>query len=171
MRWDRLFDELEGQVEHEHARARDALVEELREGEWSQVSWTDLLSEGSAVEVVVRDVGPVRGKVRFANRQVIHLTSESAEHIVATAAVAWACGGNRPAAPSAVLESLGWGHVLRSAGEDVLRLSLAGGQSVEGRLDVVGANFVRIVAGPDGPEKRPARLVPFAAIRMLTVPT
>lgn len=171
MRWDRLFDELEGQVDHEHARARDALVEELREGEWSQVSWTDLLSAGSEVEVVVRDVGPVLGTVRFANRQVIHLTSASAEHIVAAAAVVLASGGRRPSATSAVLESLGWGHVLRSAGEDVLRFSLAGGQFVEGRLDAVGADFVRITTGQDRHGDRSARLLPFSAIRMVTVST
>jgi hypothetical protein len=169
VRWDRLFDELEGQVEHEHARVRDALVEELREGEWSEVSWTDLFPEGSDVEVVVREVGPVRGTVRFANRQVLHLKSASAEHVVATPAVVWASGGHRPAAASAVLGSLGWGHVLRSAGEDVVRLSLAEGQSVEGRIDVVGADFVRIATGPGGQDRRSARLVPFSAIRMLTV--
>lgn len=171
MRWDRLFDELEGQVEHEHARERDALVEDLREGEWSQVSWTDLMPDGSEAELVVQGVGPVRGTVRFANRQVIHLTSAGVEHIVATDAVAWASGGRRPSASLPVVESLGWGHVLRSLREDVLRFSLAGGQSVEGRVDVVGADFVRVTTGPDAPEVRAARLVPFAAIRMLTVPT
>jgi hypothetical protein len=165
VRWERLFDELEGNLEHEAVLERDALVEELREGEWSQVSWTQLLRRESLVELQVRDVGPVRGTVRFANRTVIHVASQTTEHVVAVRAVAAASGEQRPGPPPLdALSGLGWGHVLRNAevGTD-LRFDLAGGHVIEGTIHVVGADFVRLttVGG--------SRVVPFAAIRMMTV--
>lgn len=170
VRWDRLFDDLEGQVEHEHARERDALVDELREGEWSQICWVDLMLAGSDVEVVVRDVGAVRGSLRFANRQVLQVESAGTEHVIATTAVVWASGERRPTASASALQSLGWGHVLRSSSDDVLRFRLCGGHSVDGRVDVVGADFVRVTTGADG-QAHANRLLPFSAIRMVTVLT
>lgn len=167
MRWERLFEELEGSLEHEDVLERDALVEELREGEWSQVSWTQLLRRASMVELQVRDIGPVRGTVRFANRNVVHVVSATTEHVVAVRAVIAASGKERPGPPPLdALSGLGWGHVLRNAevGTD-LRFDLAGGHIIEGTIDVVGADFVRLttVGG--------SRVVPFAAILMMTVVT
>ena len=47
---------------------------------------------------------------------------------------------------------------------DMLRLTLADGQSVEGHVKVVGADFVGLMTNGGG-----ERVVPFAAIELLTV--
>lgn len=164
MRWERLFDELEGQIEHQHLLERDALVAELREGEWAQVSWTQVLVEGAGVEVHVRDVGPVRGTVTFANSHVIGIRSTTAEHAVSVRAVVSVSAGGRPGASPPLVDALGWAHLLRSAEDGFLRFVLAGGLSVDGRVDVVGRDFVRVRT-----EIGTVRLVPFDAIRMMTV--
>lgn len=163
MRWQRLFEELEGQVEHEHARERDALVDELREGEWSQIAWTHLLADGTEVDVVVLDVGPLRGTVQFANPNVIHLASPTAEHVIATSAVVSTSAEGRPATVSPVLASLGWAHVLRSVPQEPVRFALVGGQWLDGHVDVVGADFVRLRTAGGA-----VRLLPFSALRMMT---
>ena len=65
MRWQRLFDELEGHAEHAHTEERDALVADLREGEWAARSWIDGLQDAPAAELEVADVGVLHGRVRL----------------------------------------------------------------------------------------------------------
>lgn len=167
MRWERLFGELEGYAEHLRLEERDALVTELREGEWAERTWIDTVAGGDVeAEIAVRDVGVLTGRVRSANDQVIHLETSSAMHVVGTSAVQWVRGEGR--SPSLDRESvaarLGWGPVFREAqdeGDDV-RLTLAGGSIVEGAVRSVGADFVRVA----GPHRH--RDVPTSAIRLAT---
>ena len=65
MRWERLFGELEGYAEHLQLDERDALVTELREGEWAERSWIDGLAGGDVeAEIAVCDVGVLAGRVQ-----------------------------------------------------------------------------------------------------------
>jgi hypothetical protein len=166
VRWERLFDELEGSLAHERLEERDALVEDLREGEWAQVSWSQVVDGSAEAELQVDDVGPVRGKVQFANRHVVHLSGQTTDHVIAASAVTSVSGTSRPAQPAPVVaEALGWGHVFRNLTAGALaRLVTRGGMAIEGRIDVVGADFVRVLTAMGA-----VRVVPFAAIRMLTV--
>ncbi|MDX6278092.1 MAG: hypothetical protein QOJ72_2220, partial [Nocardioidaceae bacterium] len=41
MRWERLFAELEAQAGDVELQDRDALVEELADGDWAATSWRD----------------------------------------------------------------------------------------------------------------------------------
>jgi len=168
MRWERLFAELEGTAEHAYAEERDALVADLREGEWAARSWLDGLQAADDVDVDVHDLGVLSGSVRFANSVLIHLVGAAAEYLIATDAVRWARGGTRSLGipPDSVTARLGWGHVFRELQfeADSVRLTLAGALVLEGRIAVVGQDFVRLtpVSGRD-------RDVPLHALRAVTV--
>ena len=164
MRWERLFGELEGYAEHLWLEERDALVTDLREGEWAERSWIDSLAGGAVdAELEVRDVGVVAGRVRMANDQVVHLETPAAMHVVASSAVQWVRGEERSAGldRESVAARLGWGPVFREALDE----GDTGGLVLEGVVSAVGADFVRItpVAGRH-------RDVPTSAIRLATFP-
>ena len=170
MRWERLFGELEGYAEHLHLEERDALVTELREGEWAERTWIDTLAGGDVqAEIAVLDVGVLAGRVRMANDVVVHVETPTAVHVVAASAVQWVRGDQRGSGldHESVAARLGWGPVFREAQDDgdQLRLTLAGGALIEGSVSAVGADFVR-VAVPAGPH----RDVPTAVLRVATFP-
>lgn len=165
MRWDRLFADLEGQAADLELEERDVLISDLRDGEWAETSWRDLV--GGRVVLDVVGLGRLEGSTRLVNEHVLHLVSERAEHVVATAAVLEVVERERRADPATLVTSrLGWGHVLRAArgdGEQV-RITRRDGSTVDGTVDVVGRDFVRLTtnSGRD-------RTVPFAAIAVLTL--
>jgi hypothetical protein len=170
MRWERLFGELEGYAEHLRLEERDSLVTELREGEWAERTWIDMLAGGDVeAEIAVRDVGILAGHVRMANDFVIHLETASAMHVIAASAVQWVRGvGRSPGLDrESVAARLGWGPVFREAqGErDAVRLTLTGGLAVEGDVLAVGADFVRITVAVGR-----HRDVPTAALLVATFP-
>ena len=165
MRWDRLFADLEGQAADLELEERDALVSELRDGEWAGTSWRALVGGHAVLDVV--GLGRVEGEVRLVNEQVVHLRSDRAEHVVAAGAVLEVVAGERRApAPTAVTSRLGWGHVLRAARDDGDRtiLTRTDGTVVDGTVDVVGRDFVTVTT----PAGR-TRTVPFAALAGLTL--
>ena len=170
MRWERLFGELEGYAEHVRLEERDALVTDLREGEWAERSWIDGLAGGDVeAEIAVRDVGVLAGRVRMANDVVLHVETPSAVHVVAASAVQWVRGDGRGPGldRESVAAKLGWGPVFREAQDDgdQLRLTLADGAVIVGSVSAVGADFVRI-AVPAGRH----RDVPMAAVVVATFP-
>ncbi|NRQ51526.1 hypothetical protein [Aeromicrobium stalagmiti] len=145
MRWDRLFDDLEGQAADLELAERDALVGELRDGDWAETSWRDLL--GGRVAIEVRGAGRLDGVVSLVNEAIIRLEGDAADHVVATRAVTAVHEAQRRAdEPSLVGARLGWGQVLRAlrdAGEEI-RIRLVDGSSRDGVVDVVGRDFVRL---------------------------
>jgi hypothetical protein len=170
MRWERLFGELEGYAEHLRLEERDALVTDLREGEWAERSWIDTLAAGDVeAEIAVRDVGVLAGRVRMANDLIVHLETASAAHVVAASAVQWVrIDGRSPAFDrESVAARLGWGPVFREAFDegDPVRLTLMGGVVLEGDVSAVGADFVRIAVAAGR-----HRDVPTSAIQVATFP-
>jgi hypothetical protein len=163
MRWERLFDELEGHAEHAHTEERDALVADLREGEWAARSWIDGLQDAPAAELEVADVGVLHGRVRLANALLIHLESASADHVISTHAVRWTRGVTRGPGlvPGSVAARLGWGHLLREmqADDDLVRLALVGGLVIEGRINAVGSDFVRVNSRSGTDRDVPTRVI------------
>lgn len=145
MRWERLFRELEAQAGDLEVQERDLMVEELRDGEWAETPWRALL--GGAVVLEVLGAGRVAGECVLANERVVQLRAERVEHVISSPAITCIISAQRRAvAPSAVSASLGWGHVLRalrSTGESV-RVQTVGGDTFDGVVDVVGADFVRL---------------------------
>lgn len=160
MRWERLFNELEAQSVDLEMLERDALVDELRDGEWAETSWRSLL--GGAVVLDVQGMGRIEGTVVLVNENIVQLRGSLIDHVASIAAVTSLVASERRAEePSAVTASLGWGHVfraLRDAGEPVRVRTLAG-STVDGTIEVVGADFVRVreESGRD-------QMLPFAAV-------
>ncbi len=167
MRWDRLFAELEAQSGDLEAQERDALVEELRDGEWAETSWRSLLGGEVVLDVVGH--GRVSGTVVLVNRQVIQLRGDRAEHVVGADAVTAVVSAERRAEPeSSVSAALGWGHVLRALRAEAkpIRVRTVSGTSLDGTVDVVGADFVRIRG-----ESGRGQLVPFGALAIVSART
>ncbi len=170
MRWERLFGELEGYAEHLQLDERDALVTELREGEWAERSWIDGLAGGDVeAEIAVCDVGVLAGRVQLANDQVIHLETPAAVYVVNASTVQWARSDERTSGldHDSVAAKLGWGPVFREAQDqgDVVRLTLLGGAVLEGTVTAVGGDFVRVA-----PTSGRHRDVPTSAISVATFP-
>ncbi|MFL6090071.1 MAG: hypothetical protein ACJ71Z_08025 [Aeromicrobium sp.] len=169
MRWDRLFGELEGHAEYARLEERDALVADLREGEWAERTWVDALAgSGAAVEISVRDVGVLAGHVRWATAHLIGLETASANYVISASAVQWLRGADRASGlrGDSVRAQLGWGPVLREAHDarDELTVTLAGGLTCAGSVAAVGGDFVR-VRSAGGSE----RDIPTAAICAITL--
>jgi len=164
MRWERLFNELEAQTGDLELQERDALVEELRDGEWADTSWRAFL--GGAVVLDVLGLGRVTGEVVLVNDQVIQLRSERAEHIVSTAAVVAVISSERRCdPPSVVSAALGWGHAFRALRTEAepVRVCTMTGLTIDGTVDVVGADFVRVreESGRD-------QTLPYAAVAVVS---
>lgn len=146
VRWDRLFDELEAQAGEAEREERDALADELRDGDWAETGWRDLL--GGHVVIELFGGTRVEGTVTLVNAQLLQLSGHRTDHVVSTDAVAVVHAAERRAdASGRVAAALGWGHVfraLRDEGEDVV-VRLVDGSTREGGVAAVGHDFVRLV--------------------------
>jgi len=164
VRWDRLFDELEAQADDIGRDERDALVDELRDGDWAETSWRHLA--GGAVVLEVQGAGRVAGTVTLVNERLVQLVGERVDHVIATSAVLTLQSAERRADETGRVEAaLGWGHVfraLRDAGEEI-SVRLVDGSSREGTVDVVGGDFVRVTT-PSGR----SQVVVWTAIAMVS---
>lgn len=164
VRWDRLFDELEAQSDELEREERDALVDEMRDGDWAETRWLDLL--GGRVTLELIGGGRVDGVVTLVNEQVLQLAGDRTDHVVSAGAVVVVHAAERRADVSGrVAAALGWGHVfraLRDEGEDVV-VRLIDGSTREGVVTAVGGDFVRVVT-PSGA----AQDVVWAAIVMVS---
>ena len=182
MTWERalfsLFDDLEQQAEGLALAARDSDVAEHGRAEYATVD-LEARVHGSVGQVVGCDLAGglrLRGEVARAGRGWCLLGAELAgpggdghrEWVVNLACVTRVVGlGPRAVAPEArgVAARLGLGSVLRRLAESrqpVVLVRSDGGQ-VRGRVGRVGADFVEMVAEPDGLEVVP--LLAVAALR------
>lgn len=147
MRWDRLFDDLEAQAADIERDERDALVDDLRDGDWAETSWRQLL--GGTVALEVRGAGRLEGEVVLVNEHIVQLRGERMDHVIAVGAVLVVhAAGRRADEAGRVGSALGWGHVLRAlrdAGEPIT-IRLLDGSARQGTIEVVGSDFVRVVA-------------------------
>lgn len=164
MRWDRLFEDLEAQAADLELDERDALADELRDGDWAQTTWRQLL--GGHVVLTVRGADRVEGVVTLVNDRLIQLSGEGADHVVSTAAVLVVHSAERRAdTPTKVGEALGWGQIfraLRDVGEEI-RVRLVDGTSRDGAVLVAGRDFVRLRA-----ESGHDQVLPFSGIAIVS---
>ncbi|MDN5795572.1 MAG: hypothetical protein L0H79_07440 [Intrasporangium sp.] len=174
MRWDRLFEDLDAQVESDVIRQREAEVADRTRHERAQIDIQSrlLASVGtSPVTVrfvsrsltgVVRDVGPDWMLLETAGRR---------SALVATAAVASIVGAARGVVePSVVARRFGLGSALRAVSRDRSAVELvAAGVPLVGTIDVVGSDHLEMAEhAPDMPRRArnvtAVHVVPFRAI-------
>lgn len=143
VRWERLFAELEAGLDDESDRDRDALADELTAEAWAATSWRSLLGGHAVLDV--EGVGRVEGTVELAGRDLIHLVANVGDVLVRPDAVtAVRDPGTRTAAESGL--ELGWRPALRALAEETVRVHCRSGMTLDGVLDVVGQDFVRVRA-------------------------
>ena len=197
MRWDDLFADLEAQLDAAEVASVDAEVADRTRRESALLTLADRLggSLGRRVGVHVAGVGRVDGRLAEVGDQWLLLTGEgrgargdgdagdaAAQVLVGLAAVA----SVTDLAPTSVPIStpapgpagsgrvrLGLGVALRAIARDRVPVvvHLTGGDTVEGTLERVGADFVEVTEHPAG-EVRPrrsgaVRTVPFAALALV----
>lgn len=178
MRWDRLFEDLEGQLRQESLAQRDADVVERIRAERSRIKLGDRLQH---------------------HRGPIHLVLQRGRLIVGDlidAGAGWVIVQDGARGPTLVpvgaiveIEGLGWGtsdgvsvsarlgvgHPLRALARDraVVEIEDVIGRSLVGTIDAVGADAFQVALHPRDEPRREANVhahptIPFSAIVCLT---
>ncbi len=145
MRWDRLFAGLEDEADRLARDEVEALAADLSDETWAATSWRDLV--GGRVRLEVRGAGQVAGEVASVNDSVVRLRGDDGDRLVATRAVVEVVEAERRASTVSRVDALlGWRSALRRLrdADEPVRVVLDDGRVVDGRVDAVGADFVRI---------------------------
>jgi hypothetical protein len=181
VRWQSLFDDLEGQLAAAEAAELAGEVAELSRLEAGRLSLADRLSAatGAAVVVTLPGVGAVRGTLLDAGVDWL-LVDEGAgrEALVPLDAVVGLTGVGARTAPAGSHGEVGRRLDLRWALRGLARgrvgvvLGLQDGTSVTGTLDRVGADHVDLAEHAPGEARRAAavrgvRLVPLRALALV----
>lgn len=164
MRWDRLFADLEAESNEIEKAETEGLADDLRDEIWAGTSWRDLV--GGQVVLEVRGAGQIAGEIAAVNEHLVRVRGELVDHLVAGRAVTSVLRTERRADPPSRIEAaLGWSQALRRVrdGGEPVRVVLEDGRAVDGMIEVIGADFVRLMAG-----EAAARLLPLTAISVVT---
>jgi hypothetical protein len=176
MRWDRLFRDIEAQLDAADAAELDAEVAERTRRESALVALVDRVrgASGSRVSVMVMGTGVVEGVLLEAGSQWLLLAEDGGrEAVLPLSAVLSLAGlGVRTAVPGGqVFARLGLAAALRAIARDraAVSVGLVDGSVLTGTLDRVGADFVEVsLHGAGEPRRRDevsgVRTLPFAAL-------
>ena len=180
MRWESLFDDLEGQLEAAEADELRAEVAERSRRETALVPLADRLRAacGTPLQVHVGGVGAVRGRLADCGAQWLLLeTEDGAEVLVPVAAVVGLVGVGARAAvsdDSAVGARLDLRWALRAIARDrtAVTVGLRDGTQLTGTLDRVGLDHVDLAEHGLGEPRRAAavrqvRLLPLEALALV----
>jgi hypothetical protein len=179
MRWARLFDDLNAQVEAAERAERAAESAELRRLELSRVTLSDrlLAAVGTSVTLTVDGAQPLTGELVQLGGDWALLASETgSETLVGLSAVVAVTG--LPAAVAAGAGEtdarLGLGFVLRRLARDRLPVTVVtrGGTAYTGTIDRVGADFFDLAEhAADRPRRatdvQRVRTIAFAATALV----
>ncbi|MFC7406364.1 hypothetical protein [Georgenia alba] len=146
MRWEALFEDLEGQLSAAERAQDDALVAELTEAEVGTTAFADRIRarRGHEVRFRLRTGEDVAGVVLDAAPQWVLLGEADRRTLCPLTSVqaAWPLGPVAPE-PGAVERRLGMSHVLRALAREGARVRVAcEGGSYTGWLTRVGADHV-----------------------------
>lgn len=168
MRFEKIFEDLEGRFEYHEREHMRATAEDLARAERAELTLSDRLrgSHGQDVTVYTGPSLQWRGDVQEVGPDWLGLRARrsSSTVVIPLASVDLVRGLSvraRPA-PSGTLPALGLGSVLRSLARDraVLRIETAGGP-VTGRIAAVGADWIdlqHLPTGENSVSRSPARL-------------
>ena len=177
MRWDRLFDDLQAQMDAEGQRELDLEVSDRTRRERAQVGLHERLiaHRGLGVELRLAAGVLVSGKVADAGSDwlLVHDHLDRASLVPFAAIVSINGLGIRAAAGSGVASAkrFGMGYALRGLSRDrtVVSLTDIGGAVTTGTVDAVGADALDLSEHPGDVARRAEnivarRVIPFAAI-------
>ena len=177
MRWDRLFDDLQAQLDADGQRELDLEVSDRTRRERAQVGLHERLiaHRGQGVELRLTAGVLVSGRVADAGSDwlLVHDHVDRGSLVPFAAIVAVNGLGVRAAAGSGVATAkrFGLGYALRGLSRDRSVVSLAdiGGSVTTGTIDAVGADALDLSEHPADVARRAEnivarRVVPFAAI-------
>ena len=178
IRWDRLFADLEGQLE---AAARAELVAEVADRTRFEVSQTTLLGRLRAaldgeVELSVAGVGPVVGTVSRVGTDFVVIDTTGSPALINAGAVVTArnLGTASRSVADEVAARIAIGMVLRGLARDrtAVTVWLQDGTTLAGTVDRVGADYLDLAEHPlDEPRRNGAihgiRTVALESLAML----
>lgn len=174
MRWERLFADLEGQLEAEARLDLDAEVAERTRRERAAVELLTRLAghRGRTIRLMLRTGGAVEGELRdLGSDWLLVRSASSGEVLVPIAAVVGLVGlGVRVEQPG-LARRFGLGYALRLLARDraTVQLTDLSGQQCTGTIDVVGADAFDLAEHRLGEPRRAGNLtggrtVPFDAV-------
>jgi hypothetical protein len=180
VRWERLFDDLEAQLEAASAAELSAEVAERTRHELSRLTLADRLVAwvGQPVVLDLLGGGSVAGDLERAAEEWVVVRRGPVPALVPLTAVVGVGGLGVPAAPAGdqigVLRRLRLASALRAVARDrsQVHVTLVDGRAVTGTVDAVGADHLDLAEHPADEPRRPAavrrvRTFPFAALGVL----
>lgn len=163
MRWEALFEDLEGQFSAAEAAGFEGDVASLAEAERGSIALSSRVaaSAGAAVGIVTRGGHRVSGQIVDAANEWLLVEAGAAQTLVPLAAIAGVTGlSSRATESGGVRRRLGLGHALRGLARERATVRLTCGPTTRpGQLISVGHDFVDFLA--DG---GPVEAVPISAI-------
>jgi hypothetical protein len=181
MRWERLFDDVEAQLEAAEQAELAGEVADRTRREIARLRLVDRLraSVGAELQVRVAGAGALSGRLRRAGEGWLLLSLESGPPaFVVSAAVLTVDGlpaaARDPGSEGPVLSRLDLAHALRAVARDrsAVTVVLRDGTRLDGTLDRVGADFADLALHPVGEARRPSavrsvRAVTFEALAVI----
>lgn len=175
MRWDELFEDLEGHLAGIALGERDTEVAERIRIEDSRISWVQRLRAhlGKQVDLEVRSLGWIRGVLAHVGSDVAMVSGSTSMSLVPLGAVLSIAALGRTAETGAepVASRLGLGSALRLLARDRVAVAIhrMDGSSLTGTPDRVGKDYLELAvhALDDGPRRAAPgarRVIPFAAV-------
>lgn len=85
VRWERLWDDLSGLADDHEKLEREELAGQVRDEQWADTSWEQLLT--AATEIEVAGAGRLSGRVDAIGTHMFGVTTQPREYLVSLAAV------------------------------------------------------------------------------------
>lgn len=178
MRWDRLFEDLEAQLEEQARLERDAEVADRTRAERARITLSERLvgAVGDELTFRVRGGAAVAGELQDTGEGWLLLaTPHRRSVLLPTAAVVGVHGLGRAPRDDTRARRFGLGSALRAISRDRRPVVVTDVDRADahGTIDVVGADAFDLAEHPlDAPRRaehvRTTRTVPFAAVATIT---
>ncbi len=181
MRWESLFDDLEGQLEAEEAAELVAEVADRTRREVARLCLVDRLraAVGAPLVVYVLGCGAIRGSLDVMRADCLLLTDDAGRScLVPMHAVAGVSGlareSDEPGGDGVVAGRLDLRYALRglARSRETVTVTVTDGSQGAGTIDRVGADFIELAEHDPGEPRRASavrvlRTVPTAAIALV----
>ncbi|HST86493.1 MAG TPA: hypothetical protein VLL08_32445 [Kineosporiaceae bacterium] len=161
MRWERLFDDLEAQLEAEERTAAEGEIADLVRAERARLAVVDRLKAHLGEPLtwaLVTGEPALTGRLLDVGADWVLVATASGESLIPIGAVQSITGLSRFTAPEAgeVARRLGIGVILRGLSRDraVVGIRLKGDQRVTGTIDRVGVDHCDLAVHPEDEPRR-----------------